>query len=83
MANLALGNLTQLTISVFIYNYCLLPQKKWSLLIFEEQSEAFGVTITQIASNMGRNETPKTLSESHESLPQGNPAAVSDILRNP
>ena len=62
--------------------YYLLPQKGWSWLIFLDQSEALGGAIAPIASSVGQNEAPKALSESHLSLPQGNPAAVSDILDN-
>ena len=32
---------------------------------------------------MGRSEPPKTLSEVHRSLPQGNLAYISDIFDNP
>ena len=65
-----------------MYN-CILQQIGWSLLIFPEQSEASGGAILQIASSVGRSEPPKALNEYHRSLPQGNPAAVSDILDNP
>ena len=65
--------------SVIMY-YCLLPQKGWNWLSFPDQSEALGGAIAAIASSVGRSEA---LSESHRSLPQGNPATVSDILDNP
>ena len=34
------------------------------------------------ASSVGRSEAPKAFSESHHSLPRGNPAVISDILYN-
>ena len=40
-----------------------------------------GSATTPIASE--RSEVPKSLSESHSSLPQGKPAVVSDFLGNP
>ena len=48
-----------------------------------DQSKALGGATEPIASSVGRSEAPKTLGEFHRSLPQGNPAAVSDILNNP
>ena len=48
--------------------------------MFPDQSEALGGAIAPIESSVGRSEAPKALSESHCSLPPGNPAAVSDIL---
>ena len=63
--------------------YYFLPQKGWSWLIFSDQSEALGGMTAPIARSVRRSEAPKALSESHRSLPQGNPAALSDILDNP
>ena len=60
--------------------YYLLPQKGCILLIFPVQSEAMGGAISPIASSVGRSEALKSLSESHCSLPQENPVAVSGIL---
>ena len=62
--------------------YYLLSQKGRSLLIFSDQSEAFGGVTAPVASSVGRSEAPQVLSESHRSLPPGNPAAVSHILDN-
>ena len=57
--------------------YYLLLQKRQCWLIFPDQIEALGGAIALIASSVGRSEA---LSDSHCSLPQGNPAAVSNIL---
>ena len=64
-------------------HYYHLPQKGRSWLIFPDQSKALGVATAPIANSVGQNEEPKALSESHRSLPQENPAALSDILDNP
>ena len=47
-------------------------------LIFPNQSKTLGGTKAPIESSIGRSEAPRALSESHRSLPQGNPATVSD-----
>ena len=66
--------------------YYLLPitaQRVESIFFFfSNRCEAFsesGAT-APITSSVGRSEAPKALSESHRSLPQENPAAVSDSL---
>ena len=74
------NKLLQFNYRLILMYYYLLPQKEWSWLIFSDQNEALGGAITPIASSVGRSETPKTLIGTHRSLPQGNPAAVSDIL---
>ena len=63
-------------------HHYILPQKGWSWLIFLDQSEALGGAIAPIASSVGRSEAPKALSESHRSLPQENPAAISFLFNN-
>ena len=72
MANSAIGNLTLQ--SMYFYNYYVQPQKEYGV--------NFSVP-KPIASSVERSEAPKALGESHLSLPQGNNAAVSDILDNP
>ena len=63
--------------------YYVVPQKRWSWLIFPNQNEALGGAIMPIAISVRRSEAPKAWGESHRSLPQGNPATVSDNLDNP
>ena len=63
--------------------YYLLPQKEWSLKIVPDQSEALNGAVAPIANSAGRSEVPKALREFHYSLPQGNPAAVSNNLYDP
>ena len=67
--------------SILMYYY-LLSQKGWSWLIFLDQSVALGDAIAPIATSVGQSEELKALSKLHRSLPEGNPAAISDILDN-
>ena len=63
--------------------YYLLPHRGWSLFVFPDQSEALCVATVLIAMSVGQSEATKALGESHRSLPQGNPAPISDNLYNP
>ena len=55
------------------------------LINFPGQNRSFGRRDSADCKQraMGQSEVPNTLNESHHSLPQGNPAAVSNIPDNP
>ena len=62
--------------------YYFLPQKGVWLVSFSGPKRSLGRRDSADCKQRGRSEAPKALSESHRSLHQENPAAVSDILDN-